>query len=189
MIAPYAEITYESICDECRELVGQIDARRWVVGDRAILIDKQYGEHTIDDFSRDIGMNKNTVYGWRRVAEFYPESVRRTILNAFPNLTYSHYKDALRCDDLDMAIQWLEQVSAEGWSPDQAAYKLTLARSEGIDNGASEGSADRDTLRSIEGFVMREYDTRGGDYVVKIIVDKMGLDYLQKAHTVTIKAK
>lgn len=181
--------TYEGICEHSRTVVGEIDARRWIVGDDALLVDKQYGQHTIDDFARAIGMNKNTVYGWRRLAEFYPEVVRRTILNAFPNLTYSHYKDALRCGDLDLAIQWLEQVSAEGWSPDQAAYKLTVARAEGIDDGGNEAGESNATPRSIEGWVLHNYDTVGDEFIVKIRVNKAGLDYLQEVYTVTIKAK
>jgi len=188
MIAQAPEVTYESICDECRELVGQIDLRRWRVGDRAILIEKQYGEHTLDDFARDIGMNKNTVYGWRRVAEFYPEVVRRTILNAFPNLTYAYYKDALRCGDLDLAITWLEKVSAEGWSADQAAYKLTVAREKGINDGGNVAEEDNETNKPIEGTVSERIYKAGGKCVIEIAVSEREMRRLETGDRVSNRA-
>lgn len=174
--------TYEEITDECREVVGRMDVGRWIVGDRALLIEKQYGEHTLDDFARDIGLNKKTVYGYRTVSDFYPEILRRSILNAFPNLTYTYFKDAIRLKDLEVAIEWLEEVSANGWTADQASYELsdrvgTLVRNniEGTD-------------KSIEG-IYQGFIYSGGVIYAKIEVEEDGIDWLTGKQKVTIKAK
>lgn len=117
--------TYEAICDRNRERVGHMDSHRWSIGDDAALVESKYGQHTTEDFARDIGANKSTIAGYRRVSQFYPKSIRRIKLDELQNLTYSHWKDALRLKDLDEAIKWLEQVSDEGWSPDKASHELT----------------------------------------------------------------
>ena len=152
--------TYEMICDHSRALVGEIDSRRWLVGDDACEVETRYGEHTMQAFARDIGMNKSTVAGWKRVAAFYPNSIRRNLLDAFPNLTYTYFKDALRWNDLDYAVHWLERCSAEGWSADQAAHQLT---------NEIEGGDDKKEDTSIQGRV-ENILVRDGMCIVEISI-------------------
>ena len=119
-------VTYEECCDICRELVIDIDNRRWIVGDYALHIDTHYGQHTMEDFARDIGMNRSTVSNWKRVSEFYPNPFRAEQIERNPNLTYTYFRDALRLgDDKQIIADWLEEVSYNGWSADEASHKLT----------------------------------------------------------------
>lgn len=183
--------TYEEICDECRQVVVRMDAARWVVGDRALLIEKQYGEHTLDDFARDIGLNKKTVYGYRTVSDFYPEILRRSILNAFPNLTYTYFKDAIRLKDLEVAIEWLEQVSTEGWTADQASYELT-DRIATLGSGNLEDTREeRDTSDADNGIPGRVEGIwiRDGKCIIEISVGLDDEKVVRKNQRVTIKAK
>lgn len=168
--------TYEEICDHSREVVGEIDSRRWVVGDDALLIETKYGEHTMDDFSRDIGMNKSTVKGWKRVCEFYPEKIRRNLLEGFPNLTYSHFKDALRLKILDEALLWLEEVSSEGWGPDKASHELT------------ERIGEKPPAPSIPGEISDVYK-RDGMGVVEILIALDDMAYIKSGSMVNLKPK
>lgn len=167
--------SYEEICDTCREMVIDMDSKRWVIGDHALLIETKYGQHTMEDFSRDIGMNRSTLSNWKRVSEFYPDSFRRSILDSFPNLTYSHYKDALRCEDLNAAIQWLEQCSAEGWSPDKAAYEL----SQKIGKPDSSGIPAK----------IEKIFTRDGMCILEISIGLDDEPTIRQAKKVTIRAK
>lgn len=167
--------TYEEICDLCREANHEIDDRRWLIGDHALLIDKKYGDHTLDDFSRDIGMNKSTVRGWRRVADFYPESVRRNILNAFPNLTYAYFKDALRLKYLDEAIQWLERCSSEGWSADQASHELSE-------------QLGHETINNIPGLIENIF-IRDGMCIIEVSIGMDDEQVIRQAKEVTIRTK
>jgi len=118
-------LSYEEICDHSRDKIEKMGLDRWAIGDDAALVDTKYGEHTMEDFARDIGGNKSTIAGYYRVSKFYPNIIRRKLLDNLPNLTYSHYKDALRLTDLDAAIAWLDEVAQAGWSPDKASYELT----------------------------------------------------------------
>lgn len=171
------EATYELICDECRAVMGEMDERRWFVGDRAALVEKRYGGRTLDDFARDINANKSTIHGWRRVANFYPKSIREKLLDEFSNLSYSHFKDALRCGSVDEAISWLETCSLEGWSPDKAAHELTIKL-----------GRDTDPNSSIPGTITAVFK-RDGQCIVEITVGLDDMDAFKSGVSVNLKVK
>ena len=168
-------LSYEEICDHSRQYVEEIDHKRWIVGDDACAIDTKYGDHTMQDFARDVGLNKSTLAGWKRVSEFYPDSIRRKLLGELANLTYSHYKDALRLKDLDEAVKWLEKVNDLGWSPDQASYELTK-------------ELGHETQSSIPGMIENIY-TRDGMCIIEVSIGLDDEEAIRKATSVVIKTK
>lgn len=168
------ERTFEEICDHSRKVVGEIDSRRWIVGDDACEIETRYGQHTLESFAREIGMNKSTVAGWKRVAQYYPEIIRRKLFEELENLTYTFYKDALRLDDLNESIEWLERCSAEGWSADQAAHELT------------EKLGNKDPAVSIPAMIEKGYE-RDGMYILEVSIALEDKAYLDKAMHLKIK--
>lgn len=117
--------TYEALCDHARAAREELDGWRWVIGDDAGEVETRYASRGLEEFSKDIGMNKSTVDSYRRVSKFYPKFSRKAVFEAFPNLTYAYYKDAARNEDLNTALLWLEEVSANGWSADEASHNLT----------------------------------------------------------------
>lgn len=117
--------TYEAICDYARERSEALDRLRWRLGDCANLIERKYGEHTTADFARDIGQHKTTIYQYAKVARFYPKSLRRRIFASFPNINYSHMRDAARLGNRHEVLDWLTEVSDNDWTADEAARKLT----------------------------------------------------------------
>lgn len=171
------ERSYEELCDHSRQLVGEIDERRWLVGDDACEVETHYGEHTLQSFARDIGMNKSTLAGWKRVAEFYPDFIRRKLLEAFPNLTYTYYKDALRWEDVDQAVKWLEEVSGEGWSADQAAHELTERL------GGSPNQSISIPARFEKGY------RRDGLYILEVSVSLDDMEFVKKARHLAIRVR
>jgi hypothetical protein len=167
------EWTYEMFCDNCRQSINEMDRLRWLVGDTALTIETLYGEHTMQDFSRDIGQNQSTVKGWKRVSRFYPESIRRNLLESNPNLTYTYYRDSLRLENFDAACEWLAEVSANGYTADEAAHKLTER-------------LGHDTRKSVEGTVTRWYSQEDGNYL--IVRFETHID-LRAGQVVSIRAK
>lgn len=155
-------LNYEDLCNFCRQLVFEVDTRRWQIGDAALEIESHYGEHTLADFARDIGANQSTIRGYKRVSAFYAQAFRRNLLEEYPNLTYTYFRDAVRLNDIDLALEWLEEVSAQGWTADDAARRLT------------EKLGRQSPQASIEGIVSKVYQQQDGYYVVMRIVDSAG---------------
>lgn len=117
--------SYESICDYARARSEKLDLLRWRLGDCANLIAHKYSEHTILEFAKDIGQHKSTVYQYAKVAAFYKPRLRRRLFRLFPNLSYSHMRDAMRLKDKKTAVTWLKQCSDNGWTADESARNLT----------------------------------------------------------------
>lgn len=167
--------SYEGICDRCRDLSDQIDLRRWEIGDYALLIEMKYGEHTADDFAKDIGCNSSTVRNWKRVAKFYQQPFRAEQIEKNPNLTYTYFRDALRLgDDKQIVADWLEEVSYYGWSADEAARKLTER-------------LGHKTYESAEGEITGVYIWDGESVTVDMIVKDA--EWIKPGTKVTIKIK
>ncbi len=168
--------SYEGICDRCRDLSDQIDLRRWEIGDYALLIEMKYGEHTADDFARDIGCNSSTVRNWKRVAKFYTQPFRAEQIEKNPNLTYTYFRDALRLGgDKQIVADWLEEVSYYGWSADEAARKLTER-------------LGHKTHESAEGTI-NSYTIVSGIPAIVILVTEEDMKWLSVTDRVLIKAK
>lgn len=147
-------LSYEACCDNCREAVLEMDSRRWLIGDTASVIKTRYSEHTIEDFAREIGINKSTAYQYCKVAEFYEPSLRRRLLEDMPNITYTYLRDAMRLEDVDLAVEWLERCSTEGWSVDQAAHQL------------AEKLGGNKSNMGTKGDIVRRYKQEDGFYIV-----------------------
>ena len=156
--------TYESCCDYARAQGEELDARRWIIGDVANTVMERWQERTVSDFARDIGQPKSTVYQWAKVSLFYENSLRCRLLDNYSNLTYSHLRDALRLNDVDAAVAWLEAVSDNGWTVDEATRRLTE-------------QLGRETVEQVPGEVVRKYTQEDGLYlVVKVTDDSAGFE-------------
>lgn len=164
--------TYEAICDYAREHSERLDDERWQLGDCANVVMQKWSEKTVEDFARDIGQHKSTVYQYAKVAAFYEPSLRRRLRDDLPNINYSHMRDALRLKDVEAALEWLTFASVQGYSADEASHHLTERL----------GRAAQD---SIEGVVTRIYHQDNGYYAVV----KMDTDGLHSGQVVTVKIK
>ena len=152
MNTPTTLDTYEALCDYAREYSEHLDNLRWTLGDIANTVMNRYSQKTIEDFARDIGQRKSTIYQYAKVADFYPPSLRRRISEDMPNLNYSHLRDGLRLDNIEKAIAWLNEVSISGWSADEASRMLTERLGKETRNSAEgeiHGYGDFDTYHTI----------------------------------------
>jgi hypothetical protein len=118
---------WEDLCSAGAEAREKLDSWRWYVGDLAnrvvTLFPSKDGddERTLAEFAKDINMKKKSVYQYRQVAAFYPVSTRVE----FDNLTYTHYRDAMRLKDINRALEWLEECSRKSYTTDEAAFQLS----------------------------------------------------------------
>lgn len=115
--------TYESLCDEGRAIVESMDRDRWRLGDLAITVSKHYGSDTINEFAKDIGISKSAAKQYRRCAEFYEKDTRVSFLDT--NITYSHFRVAIRARIQYLAIDWLHKASSNGWTVDELAAQMS----------------------------------------------------------------
>lgn len=116
--------SYMEICEHAR-MVGNVgDEAAWLVGDDACEVETRYGEHSLDEFARDIKKAKTSVYEYRRMSAFYQPSARAEIREMFPNVTRSHMRKCLPLKDLDRAMFALDKCSVRDWSVDQFGYIL-----------------------------------------------------------------
>jgi hypothetical protein len=98
--------------------VERMDGFRWLLGDLALAVERQYGKSSLKRFAADIRLPRHrTLYDYQAVAAFYPNSARAE----FQSLTWSHYRAVQRriskvtvlhhADNaLDEARHWLAQA-------------------------------------------------------------------------------
>lgn len=114
------DAAFEAICEAARDTEASIDENAWKQGDLALLVDKVYGENRIADFAKEINAKVSTVKQRRQMSGFYEKDTR----GLFPNLSRSHYRDALKFKDPQAALLFLTQASANGWTVEAAAVEI-----------------------------------------------------------------
>lgn len=180
-------LSYEDLCDHSRAQVTNMDSRRWDVGDDAVAMETKYGEATIESMARDVNMNKTTLASWKRVAGYYPENLRRRLLDDLENLSYSHFKDAIRLKDVEKSVPWLEKCSAEGWSPDQASHKLTAVLNPD-DEDDGDDTDEKGKTDEIPGTITDVYK-RDGSCIVELTIGLDDMELIKSGAPITLKFK
>lgn len=89
-----------------------MDGWRWLLGDIAGTVETRYGTDALGSYAGEVNIIPRTLRSYRTVASFYPSGTR----GHFPNLTWSHYRDAARLGELESALDLLERASADNWT-------------------------------------------------------------------------
>lgn len=120
-----------------RKLRADIDRNKWAIGDLAayITLHAEDEAQTLTAYSTEIDLKYKTLAGYRKVATFYDVSTRADFMERNKRLTWTHYRDAMRFDDLDRAYQFLEHAASEGWTTAQAERELVLQLGKAIVTG------------------------------------------------------
>jgi hypothetical protein len=146
------EQSYTELCELGRALRQSKDDAQWGLGDLALLVETRYGERTIADFAREVGVSKSSLYRYRNVAAFYALPGREELLTRWPSsvITYSHYCEAMKLEDMAAAVDVLEFAALGGeafssgearqsgspFSVDELAYEVSLRMRD--NNGGAE---------------------------------------------------
>lgn len=103
---------WESLVTAGLELVQASDRNRWTLGDIAILAERHYGEGSIKKLATEIRVPKHkTLYDYHRVAKFYDHGARAE----FVQLSWSHYREAMRLGSLENARAVLTEANDSDW--------------------------------------------------------------------------
>ncbi len=116
--------SWDVICEAGRAAQTNMDEARWIIGDLALAVKKQYREDRLKDFADEINVERARVKEYRTVCRFYEKAARASFLADRPNLTYSHLRDAMRLSDPDRAYAFLEEAAANTWTVGTARLKL-----------------------------------------------------------------
>lgn len=131
--APQRNDDWETLVSKGIHLKDAEDATQWARGDLAALVDRRYGEGSIEKFAAETKLGAaKTLYEQATIADFFLPSTRT--LN--PELKFEHYRKAYRAvrkakDKLEMpsvtALNWLERAGKEGWSAAKMGREIALA--------------------------------------------------------------
>lgn len=97
------------------------DRSQWELGDLAGEIEKDYGVDAIGEFAREIGIQKKTLYEYRRIAKAYNKVHRMELLS------FHHHQIALGTKD---PADWLEKAHDNNWSCEQMFKEIQKTSSE-----------------------------------------------------------
>jgi hypothetical protein len=104
-----------------------IDRNRWLMGDIVNVVETTYGADDIATYAGEIGVKRQTLYSYGRVAKAFPEysphgkTFNRD--NLPENITWSHCRETCALDPLD-AWRLLEDASEQGYTVDQLARSI-----------------------------------------------------------------
>lgn len=123
-----SEGQWDVLCEQGRIAASNMDEGRWTLGELASCVEKTYREDRIGDFAKEVNVPKKRVAQYRAVYKFWSpaweKSKRLDFLETRPNLSYTHYLTALRLKEFEAALTWIDTVSENGWTTDEAAYHL-----------------------------------------------------------------
>lgn len=120
----FQEETWESLCDEGRDAAEDMDRGRFRIGDAALKVVKQYGRNRIGVWAIEINVRESSVKEYRTVCRYYPSSVRTDFLDNYPVLCYSHFKEAMRFDDMEVSLAFLEECAENAWTIERALIEI-----------------------------------------------------------------
>jgi hypothetical protein len=99
-----------------KDLVKHIDNLQWVLGDFAIIVERDLGP-ALSDVAAQMGVEEKTLRRYRDIAKRYPQPLREK----FPKLAWTHFKRAAGQPD---AEKWLELADDNDWSTDMLAIQI-----------------------------------------------------------------
>jgi hypothetical protein len=132
MTADSTALTWDGLCDEGRKASAGIDAGRWIIGELAATIEKEYGANRLADFSKEINRSLKSVYEYRRMAAFYTFSAAAEFSAQYPVIGYTHFRHARRFNTPAEAWAFLMECVENAWTAERAAIEVKKRLAEPI---------------------------------------------------------
>jgi len=108
--------SWEELCTLGMEARETKDNSQWILGDIALQVEKDYGSDSLGKFAVDIGINKRSLYQYRRVSQAF------TLDQRSPRLSHRHHLLLASHDD---RLELLKQAEDENLSCTQLELKLS----------------------------------------------------------------
>lgn len=163
---------YQQLVDDGRWERWSMDHAQVRLGNLARELDVVSGNHTIEEFAKDIGVGRSTLFGYRQFVRFYPEDTIQKYLTEDSPITYTHMREAMHGNDLKAAIAQLEHWADDLATPDGATFE---AEFEGKVDGHWEKVAEYLTseahvLADLYGWLYEIRDAFAGNSTLKLTI-------------------
>lgn len=100
------------------------DRAHFTLGQLAAAVEKDYGNDALGAYAADINAERARLAEYRTVWNFYEMSAVADYYDAFANLRYSHWRDAMRLGDKTAALLFLAEASDGGLKVEAARVEL-----------------------------------------------------------------
>lgn len=172
MIEEGADI-YEAAVSIGLQDEGEMTVRRWRQGDLVARLEKHYGESILKKYAVALAVNASTLKQRRTMSQFYEKDTRYL----FENVGYSHYREAMRLENLEEAVKILQRASDE----DMPVWVLKKAVDECL------GKEEKPTT-SIPGMIERIFE-RDGKCIVEMSIALEDVEFIRGFKDIQIKVK
>jgi hypothetical protein len=115
----------EELFEMGRIAAQHMDTGRWVLGDLALTIETNYAGCELQELARQVNVPYKRCLEYRTVAAFYPDPRRAEFLDDASNITYTHFRTAMKMSDADKAYWFLEKAALRTWTTDYADRVMT----------------------------------------------------------------
>lgn len=103
---------YDEAINLAKQVQENMDRGRWIIGDLALSMDKQYGKDVIGEFAKDIQLSKARVQDYRTMSQYYSHEWRAYIDEHFA-FNWSILRIAKRFKEIESSIDFLHRCSQE----------------------------------------------------------------------------
>jgi hypothetical protein len=135
--------TWEETCERARIAASDLDNNRWTLGDIACEVVTEYGKDSVGELAKECNIGKRSLQEYRATsAKFADFAYVRTI----ENLAWSHFNLARRIDDIEEALSFIHDASANGWTVDEAKhhYRERYSKSQDVQKWKLSGTVFQD---------------------------------------------
>lgn len=112
------QATWEDLILAGLELKVTENRTQWAWGDLALQVEVGYGEHSLEKFAEEVGVEFGNLQDYRRVAAAYEKSARAG------NLSWRHHRLLASRPD---RLEWLARAAEHGWSTRRLQEEVQLA--------------------------------------------------------------
>lgn len=108
------QLDFDEICDIGREAMDLRKFTNIVIGRLALEVESRYGEDSLGEFAKELGLRRNTVNQYRWVAASFPD------IKTYGDLSYTHYRIAAGTSE---PKEWIEKAVDNNWNITQFQIK------------------------------------------------------------------
>lgn len=174
LMLEHGEDIYETALNIGIQDESEMNERRWRQGDLVLRVAKQYGDSIVVKFATALNVNTSTLKQRRTMSSFYSNSDTRV---SYPNVGYSHYREAMRLGDVDLAVAALEHASENDMPVWEFAKYINLLLGK-----------EPEPSKNIPGEISDVYK-RDGVGVVEILIALDDMEYIKSGSMVNLKPK
>jgi hypothetical protein len=129
------------------------DQTRWKLGDLALQVDSRYGEHTLEQYAKSIGVPYDSLRRYRDISKAYEAATR------VASLSWTHHRVMAAEPD---RLEWLKRAVEAGWSAARTRQEWATAWVQEQEKGGEANRAEQKEMRKLLREEVREHLAQGG---------------------------